>query len=127
MKVDDRTDTQKRLDEALERMNADKKRREALESLPPAVILRARDLDKKKKFHRKVVKRTPKDFHHDTLELECGHTLPVFSTSDSELRQCGDCIERWLLRRAPRPKTLTRSPDAAAAKLQPASRGKKRK
>jgi hypothetical protein len=99
-------ESQKRLDESLAEMQARDKKRKALESLPPDVILQARKMDAENKFHRKVVKRTPRDLLCDTLELECGHSVTGFGgLSEDKRHRCQDCIDRWLLAR-PRPRLV---------------------
>jgi hypothetical protein len=48
-----------------------------------------------------VKRRYPEDFDWDRLELECGHTVgTIAGTPDVKSRECRDCIEAWMLRRA---------------------------
>src|SRR5215510_9104530 len=89
-----------KIEKALQKLHADQARRDALEHLPPEVILRARELSKKGKFQRQIIKRTPKSFTWDTLEFDCGHTTQVFATHTVPKQECGDCLESWLLRRS---------------------------
>jgi hypothetical protein len=95
---------QKKVDQNLAAIEQERKRRKALESLPPDVILQARKMQAGKKFHRQVVKRTPRDLHMDMLELACGHTISVLAFVESVPQACNECIERWLLRHAPKEK-----------------------
>jgi len=93
-----------KIEKALQKLDAEQARRDALEHLPPEVILRARELSKKGKFQRQIVKRTPKSFTWDTLEFDCGHTAQVVATSTVTKQECGDCLESWLLRRGKKAK-----------------------
>lgn len=83
----------------LNQLQADQKRREALDNLPPKLILKARELSKKGEFKRRVVERTPKNFDSDTLKLECGHAIEsgTYRSDDTIQEICHDCLERWLL------------------------------
>jgi|SRR5215471_1086134 len=92
-------ENQAQLNKLVAEQRAERALREEMDNLPPEVILRARELDKKKKFHRAVAKRVPRDVARDTLHLECGHTHSVFHPdSGNEPRRCSECLDRWLLR-----------------------------
>jgi hypothetical protein len=90
------------LDTSIKRSQQLAERQEALRApqLPPEVILRARQLEKKGKFTKKIVKRTPVDMRWDSAELECGHRVSVFASSGETGSPCGECTEAWLLRQA---------------------------
>ena len=76
---------------------AETKRKE-IATLPPEVFLRARKLRKKRKFKRGIVKREPLDLDWDAVQLECGHKTKIFEQSNSEPRECSECLEAWLQR-----------------------------
>lgn len=85
----------------LAEMEAQKKR-EVIEAPPPEVFLRARELRKKGKFKRRIVKRTPKNLDWDTVEFECGHKTDIFEQSADTPRECSQCLDSWLRRHGKR-------------------------
>lgn len=101
-------DGSERLSTMLAEMKAEQKKRDEIEALPPEVLLRARELRKKDKFKRRIVKRTPKNLDWDTVEFDCGHKADTFEHSDDTTRECRECLEAWLRRHGkkatPRPK-----------------------
>jgi hypothetical protein len=91
-----------KLDASLKESQQSSERQEALSApqMPPQVILRARQLEKKGKFTKPIVKRTPLDMRWDSAELECGHPIRIFGSSEEASNTCRECTEAWLLRQA---------------------------
>jgi hypothetical protein len=86
-------------------MEAERRKEDELENLPPEVYLRARKLRQQGKFKRKIVKRTPRDMEWDTAELDCGHQTEVIDRlTDSDLHECHECLNAWLRRKGKKTK-----------------------
>lgn len=69
----------------------------------PERIERAREMLASGKFRRKVISRSAKDLHFDSLKLECGHESGLMAGMKEVVNiDCHKCAEEWLKGEEPR-------------------------